>query len=136
MFRGLPILLVYIGIISLSIYGLIGHQLPCITKTGGGRFHGKTPRRSNGIKNQLELPSTQSEGNPAGDGIGGRPVGGSSRVGLALYTPVYNFIMGLTLEPSQQPTQSQSAPETPEPLPQESQPEEGSSSQPEENHPQ
>ncbi len=27
-FRGLPILLVYIGIISLSIYGLIGHQLP------------------------------------------------------------------------------------------------------------
>ena len=56
-------------------------------------------------------------------------------LGWLLYTPVYNFIMGLTLEPSQQPTQSQSAPETPEPLPQESQPEEGSSSQPEENHP-
>lgn len=27
-FAGLPILLVYIGIISLAIYGLIGHQLP------------------------------------------------------------------------------------------------------------
>lgn len=27
-FKGLPILLLYIGILSLSIYGLIGHQLP------------------------------------------------------------------------------------------------------------
>lgn len=27
-FRGLPILLLYIGIFSLAIYGLIGHQLP------------------------------------------------------------------------------------------------------------
>lgn len=27
-FRGMPILLLYIGIVSLAIYGLIGHQLP------------------------------------------------------------------------------------------------------------
>lgn len=27
-FRGLPITLIYIGILSLAIYGLIGHQLP------------------------------------------------------------------------------------------------------------
>ncbi len=27
-FRGLPILLLYMGILSLAIYGLIGHQLP------------------------------------------------------------------------------------------------------------
>ena len=27
-FRGLPIMLLYIGILSLAIYGLIGHQLP------------------------------------------------------------------------------------------------------------
>lgn len=27
-FKGLPIALVYIGLVSLSIYGLIGHQLP------------------------------------------------------------------------------------------------------------
>lgn len=27
-FRGMPIMLLYIGIVSLSIYGLIGHQLP------------------------------------------------------------------------------------------------------------
>ncbi|MCL2034321.1 MAG: hypothetical protein FWG94_06270 [Oscillospiraceae bacterium] len=27
-FRGLPILLVYIGLLSLAIYGLIGHELP------------------------------------------------------------------------------------------------------------
>ena len=27
-FRGLPVMLLYIGILSLAIYGLIGHQLP------------------------------------------------------------------------------------------------------------
>ena len=27
-FRGLPVALIYIGILSLAIYGLIGHQLP------------------------------------------------------------------------------------------------------------
>lgn len=27
-FRGVPVLMVYIGILSLAIYGLIGHQLP------------------------------------------------------------------------------------------------------------
>ena len=27
-FRGLPITLLYIGILSLAFYGLIGHQLP------------------------------------------------------------------------------------------------------------
>jgi len=27
-FRGMPIILIYIGLISLAIYGLIGHQLP------------------------------------------------------------------------------------------------------------
>ena len=27
-FRGLPILLIYLGLISLALYGLIGHRLP------------------------------------------------------------------------------------------------------------
>ena len=27
-FKGLPILLLYIGLISLAVYGMIGHQLP------------------------------------------------------------------------------------------------------------
>jgi electron transport complex protein RnfA len=27
-FRGLPVMLLYIGIFSLAVYGLIGHQLP------------------------------------------------------------------------------------------------------------
>lgn len=27
-FRGIPVLMIYIGILSLAIYGLIGHQLP------------------------------------------------------------------------------------------------------------
>ena len=27
-FAGLPVLLIYIGILSLAIYGLVGHQLP------------------------------------------------------------------------------------------------------------
>jgi len=27
-FRGLPILLIYLGLLSLALYGLIGHNLP------------------------------------------------------------------------------------------------------------
>ena len=27
-FRGFPITLIYIGIVSLAVYGLIGHELP------------------------------------------------------------------------------------------------------------
>ena len=27
-FRGLPVTLIYIGLISLAFYGLVGHQLP------------------------------------------------------------------------------------------------------------
>ena len=53
-------------------------------------------------------------------------------LGWLLYTPIYNFIMGLTQEPSQQPAQSQSTSETPEPLPQ---PEEIPPAQPEESQP-